>query len=44
MERQDIGSDDAAIYNAGAIEISGDSMFLDIKADNWDDTKARRTY
>ena len=36
MKWQDICSDNAAIYNAGKINIKGDSTFLDITADNWD--------
>ena len=33
---QDIGDDNAAIYNAGKINIKGDSVFQGIVADNFD--------
>ena len=36
MKWQDICDDNAAIYNAGKINIKGDSMFLDISANNFD--------
>lgn len=39
---QDICDDNAAIYNAGKINIKGDSMFLDITANNFDSTEVSR--
>ena len=41
MIQQDIGDDNAAIFNAGTITIRGDSVFQDIVSDNFEGAEVR---